>query len=129
MNIDNLKCPECGNIEDFTVSVNLNNPNNPNSVVRCESCKYTEFIDEFIKEFSKKKAFITTVQIAFQYKGAFNEDEACDWVSGLLTEHEEVLDWEYLKINNKFQSPKEFDYEFEDDDEEGGLFRKVDYYK
>ncbi len=71
----------------------------------------------------QKKIFLATVQIAFE---ADNEAEACDAVSGMLSENLKavgaLVDWQYMPFNGTYHQPVELGVVDIDTIEEGELF-------
>jgi hypothetical protein len=53
------------------------------------------------------RAYIATVQVLIQPSAATTEAEACDWMSGLLSENTQVLDWQYLRLGGQRLTPSE----------------------
>lgn len=54
-----------------------------------------------------QRAYIATVQIIIKPKAVESEGDACDWMSGLLSENEQVLDWQYLNVGGQRLTPSE----------------------
>lgn len=56
-----------------------------------------------------KITYIATVQIIIHpNEEIHSKPQACDWFSGLLSDNEKVIDWQYLKIGNQICSPTEY---------------------
>jgi hypothetical protein len=51
--------------------------------------------------------YIATVQVVLKPGTVESQVGACDWFSGLLSEHEDVLDWQYLPIGGTRLYPSE----------------------
>ncbi len=66
--------------------------------------------------------YIATVQIVIKPGEVNSEAEACDWFSGLLSENEGILDWQYLPIGGSLLSPSEKIVSEIKDYEEGDAF-------
>lgn len=55
-----------------------------------------------------KATYIATVQILISPDENLESDaQACDWISGLLTDNDKILDWSYLKVGGQFLDPQE----------------------
>lgn len=69
-----------------------------------------------------QKTYIATIQIVIHSNQELeSEAQACDWFSGLLTEHEGILDWSYLKVGGQYLYPHERYYDLKNY-EEGEAF-------
>lgn len=60
----------------------------------------------------KGGAFIATVRVLVKEEACENNAGACDWFSGLLSEHPDVVDWAYVKPSKypqKVRVPEEYE--------------------
>jgi predicted neuraminidase len=71
-----------------------------------------------------KKVFLATIRIAIDAEACGGTvDGACEWMSGLLSDNNDVFDWAYGTSKTKFPTPELI--EFDDKNyQEGDLFTK-----
>lgn len=73
-----------------------------------------------------KQAVVLTVQIILDKDVVGSESGACDYMSGMLSENTDVLDWAYT-INSEGQYNYPEEILLPDDYEEGDFFPNSEY--